>query len=77
MFNSIGFIGGGRITRIILGGFDRKEKWPDNVIVSDNNADVLKDLQKRFPKIEAAAHGRIFCAVIEKELVAPGGKDNG
>jgi pyrroline-5-carboxylate reductase len=37
-----------------LSGFDRKEKWPDKVIVSDINADVLKDLQKRFPKIEAA-----------------------
>jgi len=54
MFKSIGFIGGGRITRIILGGFDRKEKWPGKVIVSDANNDVLKDLQKRFPKIEAA-----------------------
>ena len=54
MFKSIGFIGGGRITRIILGGFERKKKWPGKVIVSDANADVLKDLKKRFPKIEAA-----------------------
>jgi pyrroline-5-carboxylate reductase len=54
MFKSIGFIGGGRITRIILGGFDRKKKWSGKVIVSDANTDVLKDLQKRFPKIEAA-----------------------
>ena len=54
MVTSIGFIGGGRITRIILGGFDRKEKWPGKVIVSDTNADFLKDLQERFPKIEAA-----------------------
>lgn len=54
MFKSIGFIGGGRITRIILSGLERKEKWPGKVIVSDANADVLKDLQKRFPKIEAA-----------------------
>ena len=28
MFKSIGFIGGGRIARIILSGFDRKDKWP-------------------------------------------------
>ena len=53
MFKSIGFIGGGRVARIILGGFDRKKKWPGKVIVSDVNADILKDLQKRFPKIEA------------------------
>lgn len=54
MIESIGFIGGGRITGIMLNGFDRKNKWPGKVIVSDVNADVLKDLQKRFPKIEAA-----------------------
>ena len=53
MFKSIGFIGGGRVARIILGGLERKEKWPGKVIVSDANNDVLKDLQKRFPKIEA------------------------
>jgi pyrroline-5-carboxylate reductase len=54
MFKSIGFIGGGRISRIILSGLERKKKWPGKVFVSDANADVLKDLQKRFPKIEAA-----------------------
>ena len=54
MFKSIGFIGGGRIARIILSGLERKEQWPGKVIVSDANADVLKDLKKRFPKIEAA-----------------------
>ena len=54
MFKSIGFIGGGRITRIILSGLERKKKWPGKVIVSDTNTDVLKGLQKRFPKIEAA-----------------------
>lgn len=53
MFKSIGFIGGGRITRIILSGLERKKKWPGKVIVSDANADVLKDLQERFPEIEA------------------------
>jgi pyrroline-5-carboxylate reductase len=54
MFKSIGFIGGGRIARIMLGGFDRKDKWPGRVIISDANADVLKALKKRFPKIEEA-----------------------
>jgi pyrroline-5-carboxylate reductase len=54
MFKSIGFIGGGRVARIILGGFDRKRRWPGKVIVSDANADILNDLQRRFPKIEAA-----------------------
>jgi len=54
MFKSIGFIGGGRITRIILGGFDRIDKWPGEVIVSEANADILKDLKDRFPQIDAA-----------------------
>ena len=54
MFKSIGFIGGGRVTRIILSGLERKKKWPGKVIVSDANAEVLKGLRERFPKIEAA-----------------------
>jgi pyrroline-5-carboxylate reductase len=54
MFKSIGFIGGGRVARIILSGLERKDKWPGKVIVSDTNADVLKDLLERFPKIKAA-----------------------
>jgi pyrroline-5-carboxylate reductase len=28
MFKSIGFIGGGRVVRIILSGLERQEKWP-------------------------------------------------
>lgn len=54
MFKSIGFIGGGRVARIILGGFDRKRRWPGRVIVSDANAEVLNNLKQRFPKLEAA-----------------------
>jgi pyrroline-5-carboxylate reductase len=54
MFKSIGFIGGGRVVRIMLGGFERKRRWPGKVIVSDANAEVLNNLKQRFPKIEAA-----------------------
>jgi pyrroline-5-carboxylate reductase len=53
MFTSIGFIGGGRVARIILRGLERKNKWPDKVIVSDANADILENLKKEFPKMEA------------------------
>jgi len=55
MFDTLGFIGGGRIAKIILGGFERKENRPAKVIVSDINTDVLDDLKKRFPRIEAVA----------------------
>lgn len=54
MFKSIGFIGGGRVARIMLGGLNRKRRWPGKVIVSDVSAAVLDDLKQRFPKIETA-----------------------
>jgi pyrroline-5-carboxylate reductase len=58
MFKTIGFIGGGRIVRIILNGFDRKRRWPGRVIVSDSSTEVLNNLKQRFPKIEAVADPR-------------------
>ena len=50
-YESIGFMGGGRITRIILGGLKRAGKFPRKVVVSDTNADVLNRLIKEFPGI--------------------------
>ncbi len=49
--NTIGFIGGGRVTRIILEGFRRKSKLPEGIIVSDTNIEVLNRLKERFPEI--------------------------
>jgi len=49
---TIGFIGGGRVTRIILDGLRRKDCWPGLVAVSDTNVDVLNKLKERFPSIE-------------------------
>jgi pyrroline-5-carboxylate reductase len=51
----IGFIGGGRITRIFLAGWKRANVLPANVVVSDSNADTLGRLQVRFPAIIAAS----------------------
>jgi pyrroline-5-carboxylate reductase len=51
---SAGFVGGGRITKIMLGGLKRAGKLPGNIIVSDNNSDVLNSLQKEFPGIVTA-----------------------
>lgn len=48
---SLGFIGGGRITQIILEGFKNKDYWPGKVIVSDKDADVLEKLKAKFPKV--------------------------
>lgn len=51
---SIGFIGGGRVTRIFLEGWQRANAMPDQVVVSDCNAETLAKLKARFPKIETA-----------------------
>lgn len=67
---SVGFIGGGRITRIFLEGWKRAGKLPENIVVSDCNAETLSKLKARFPSIEAvssketaAAQDIVFIAV--------------
>ncbi len=66
----IGFIGGGRVTRIFLEGWTRKAKIPARVTVSDPNRDTIDRLKARFPSIsgtsdnlEAAAQDLVFLAV--------------
>lgn len=54
-FKSLGFIGGGRVTAIILEGFDRKNKRPERVFVSETNPEVLSKLADRFPKIKTSS----------------------
>lgn len=51
----IGFVGGGRVTRIFLEGWQRAGQLPGKIVVSDCNAETLAKLQARFPKIEASA----------------------
>lgn len=49
---SIGFIGGGRVTKIILNGWKRANKLPGNIIVTDINQEVLESLKKDFPAVK-------------------------
>ncbi len=51
---SVGFIGGGRITRIFLDGWSRADALPGKIVVSDCNADTVAKLKARFPQIEMA-----------------------
>ncbi len=51
---SIGFIGGGRITRIFLQGLSNKKALPESVKVFEPNAETLKALQTDFPKMVAS-----------------------
>lgn len=51
---SIGFIGGGRITRIFLQGLSAKKALPENVKVFEPNSETLKTLQNDFPEVVPA-----------------------
>lgn len=52
---SIGFIGGGRITRIFLQAFANKNADFSSIVVSDTNNEVLNALKTSFPGISITA----------------------
>jgi len=67
---SLGFIGGGRVARIILGGLKRAGSFPENIVVSDINEEVLERLKVSFSGIkvtksnkEAASMDVVFLAL--------------
>lgn len=49
MPSSIGFIGGGRVTRVILGGWKHSGYWPARVVVSDKEPTALELLRAAHP----------------------------
>jgi len=53
MKHSLGFIGGGRVTRILLQGFKNKNVQFGKVVVTDTNPEVLLNLSKQFPELES------------------------
>jgi pyrroline-5-carboxylate reductase len=67
--NSLGFIGGGRVTKIFLHAFTNKEVEFQSVVVFDTNTEVLTALKQQFPFIktgdlpEAASQSIIFIAL--------------
>ena len=54
-FRTIGFVGGGRVTRFLLEGWKRGAKTQPVVRVADCNADVLAALKRDFPAIAAVS----------------------
>jgi pyrroline-5-carboxylate reductase len=52
---TIGFVGGGRVTRIFLEGWTRAQKLPASITVSDPKAELLAKLKGRFPSITTTA----------------------
>ena len=76
MSKSVGFIGGGRITRIFLEGWARAQKLPPSITVSDPNAEALTKLKAHFPGItttqdsaQVAASEIVLLAVHPPSLV--------
>jgi len=49
---SLGFIGGGRVTRILLQAFKNKNAKFSKIVVTDTNSDVSGNLKKSFPDIQ-------------------------
>jgi len=54
MKHTIGFIGGGRVTKILLQGYKNKDVKVEKIIVTDTNKEVLANLERQFPEIEAS-----------------------
>jgi len=63
---TLGFIGGGRITKIILQGLKRAKKMPYNVIVSDINTNTLNWLKEMFPEISIVPNNK---KVAQQEII--------
>lgn len=59
---SIGFIGGGRVTKILLNGFKKAGIVLDNVVVYDTSTDTLKELKKDFPEIKTVSEDNRLAA---------------
>lgn len=49
---SIGFIGGGRVTRIMLGGFSHADVLPKDIVVAEPNDDVFQKLSASLPSVK-------------------------
>jgi len=66
---SIGFIGGGRVVRILLQGFRNKNMSFGTTSVSETNPDVIAGLRRQFPEVEsceakdAASRDIVFIAL--------------
>jgi pyrroline-5-carboxylate reductase len=59
---TVGFVGGGRVARIILGGLKKAGCMPGTVVASDTSQDVLKRLQSEFPDVQTALNNNRHAA---------------
>ena len=54
MFESVSFIGSGRVARIMLGGWARAGVLPRKILVHDLNPQAVSALQAEFPSVSGA-----------------------
>lgn len=59
---TIGFIGGGRIARILLEGWARAQTVPHQITVSDPNTEGLAVLKERYPRISTSPDNAVAAA---------------
>jgi pyrroline-5-carboxylate reductase len=59
-YKTLGFIGGGRVTRIILGGFQRNGLDFSEVVASDMKHDALSRLREKFSGIRPRKEGEVL-----------------
>jgi pyrroline-5-carboxylate reductase len=51
---SVGFVGGGRVAHIILGGLKKAGRMPAEVVVGDISIDPLNRLRANYPEVQIA-----------------------
>jgi len=62
MEKSVGFVGGGRVARILLGGFKRCGKLPPQIVVSDISPEPLEKLKGLVPEAKTVVNGNAEAA---------------
>jgi len=62
MKESFGFIGGGRVVRILLNGWMEAGVLPENIIVSDPNREALEQIAREFPGVQVVQDGNALAA---------------
>jgi len=74
--DSIGFLGGGRIVRILLTAWQKSDCLPEKIAVSDNDPSVRERLKKEFPSIEVVSENSTpaGCQIVFMALHPPAAK---
>jgi pyrroline-5-carboxylate reductase len=68
--STVGFIGGGRIVQVILGGWQRAGYKPADVVISEPNEEVLSKLKRQFPIVRGTPEAASLLGQMEVVFVA-------